>query len=82
MKKKKDAAVVLAEAEHYKELLKYKERFDQLVEMDAIARLDNNPNESLSFEDMVESLNDEGIEIDFDSLNSKLSSDDLGVEED
>lgn len=84
--KKKDAAVVLAEVEHYKELLKYKERFDQLqdqlVEMEAIARLDANPDGSISFEDMVESLNDEGIEIDFDSLNSKLNSDDLDVEED
>lgn len=84
--KKKDTAVVLAEVEHYKELLKYKERFDQLqdqlVEMEAIARLEANPDESVSFEDMVESLNDEGIEIDFHSLNSKLNSDDFDVEED
>lgn len=84
--KKKDTAVVLAEVEHYKELLNYKDRFDQLqdqlVELEAISRLDANPNESISFEDMVESLSDEGIEIDFDSLNSKIKSDDFDTEED
>ncbi|QQK77694.1 hypothetical protein HUG15_20310 [Salicibibacter cibarius] len=83
--KKKGTAVVLADVEHYKELLNYKEELDKLqdklVEMEAIARLNSDPNGSVSLEDLAESLSDDGIKIDFDSLNAKVMAGELTEED-